>query len=73
MVLKSAGKEFQHMANGDKMDRALAGIRAERGGRSETECVSRQAHPERETRPQAEKERFPDYYNRQKEQEGRGR
>lgn len=55
------------------MDRALAGIRAERGGRSETECVSRQAHPERETRPQAEKERFPDYYNRQKEQEGRGR
>jgi hypothetical protein len=61
------------MASGDKMARALAGIRAQSGGRAETECVSRQAHPERETRPQSEKERFPDYYTRQREQEGRGR
>lgn len=55
------------------MDRALAGIRADRGGRSETECVSRQAHPERETRPQAEKEAHKDYYNREREKESRSR
>jgi hypothetical protein len=61
------------MATGDKMDRALAGIRAERGGRAETEGVSRQQQPQRETRPQSEKEAHPDYYNRQKQQEGRGR
>ena len=55
----------------EKIDRALAGIRAERGGRAESEGVSRAAHVERETRPQAEKERHPDYYNR--EQGGRSR
>jgi len=59
------------MTNAEKIDRALAGIRAQSGGRAETECVSRQAHPERETRPQSEKERNPDYYTRQ--QEGRSR
>lgn len=59
------------MTNAEKIDRALAGIRAQSGGRAETECVSRHAHPERETRPQSEKERNPDYYTRQ--QEGRSR
>ncbi len=53
------------MTSGEKMDRALAGIRGERGGRAESEPVSRRAHPERETRPQSEKERFPDYYRQQ--------
>lgn len=60
------------MTDAEKIDRALAGIRAQSGGRAETETVSRQAHPERETRPQAEKERNPDYYTRQ-QQEGRSR
>jgi len=35
------------------------------------ESESRQLHPERETRPQADKEKAPDYHNRQLEKEGR--
>lgn len=37
---------------------------------AESEDVSRKQHPQRETRPQAEKERAPDYYQRTKEREG---
>lgn len=56
----------------DKIDfsKYLSGTRAETGGRAESECVSRQTHPERETRPQSEKERFPDYYQRQEKERG---
>jgi hypothetical protein len=61
------------MTDKERIDRALSGIRGESGGRADTEGVSRQAHPQRETRPQSEKERHPDYYNRQREQEGRSR
>jgi hypothetical protein len=60
------------MTDNEKIERALAGIRGQSGGRAESECVSRQAHPERETRPQAEKERHPDYYTRQQDK-GRSR
>ena len=50
------------MDNNAKIDFSrFTGIRAESGGRAENEQVSRHQHPERETRPQAEKERFPDY------------
>lgn len=52
------------MTNVEKIEKALAGIRSQSGGRAETEIVSRHAHPERETRPQPEKERFPDWYQR---------
>ncbi|HVP46109.1 MAG TPA: hypothetical protein VMT32_05980 [Bryobacteraceae bacterium] len=52
------------MASGDKMDRALAAIRSQSGGRAESEYVSKQEHPERETRPAPEKERFRDWYSR---------
>jgi hypothetical protein len=38
---------------------------------AEKEEVSRQMLPERETRPQHEKERTPDYFQRRQEQEGR--
>jgi hypothetical protein len=44
------------MTNAEKIDRALAGIRAERGGRAESEGVSHQQHPQRETRPPSEKQ-----------------
>ena len=37
----------------------------------ETEEVSKIVNPQREIRPQAEKERSPDYFQRQKEQDGR--
>jgi hypothetical protein len=37
----------------------------------ENEEVSKQVHPERETRGQDEKERSPDYHQRQAEREGR--
>jgi hypothetical protein len=37
----------------------------------EPEGVSHQKHPERETRPQPEKERAPDYTRRAMEREGR--
>ena len=40
-------------------------------GGVEPEGVSHQKHPERETRPQAEKERAPDYTRRTQEREGR--
>ena len=39
-------------------------------GAIEPEGVSHQKHPERETRPQAEKERNPDYHQRKSESEG---
>jgi len=60
------------MAN-DRIDfsKYLAGVRAENGGRAESEGVSRQAHPQRETRSQPEKERFPDYYQKQQKERGR--
>jgi len=38
---------------------------------AESEGVSHHIHPERETRPQAEKERAPDTYQRTAEREGR--
>lgn len=38
---------------------------------AETETVCHQLRPERETRPQAEKERAPDSYQRTAEKEGR--
>jgi hypothetical protein len=37
---------------------------------AESEGVSQQQHPQRETRTQAEKERAPDYHQRAKEREG---
>lgn len=49
----------------------LAGLRAQSGGRAATEGESKRALPQRETRPQSEKERFPDYFNRAVEREGR--
>ena len=55
------------MTDKERIERALAAIRGESGGRAETEGVSRRAHPERETRPQLEKERHPDYYTRQQD------
>jgi hypothetical protein len=33
--------------------------------RAESECVSRHMNPQRETRPQSEKEQSPDYFQRQ--------
>lgn len=53
------------MAVGDKMDRALAELRAE------TEGVSRQLRPERETRPRVEIESRVDSFTRRIEHEGR--
>jgi hypothetical protein len=53
------------MATGDKMDRALAALRAE------TEGVSRHVHADRETRPQLQKEKQADYHVRRVEHEGR--
>jgi hypothetical protein len=44
----------------------LAGLR-----RAATEGEDRQMRPERETRPQPEKERNPDYFQRRQESEGR--
>jgi len=55
------------MTDKERIERALAGIRGQSGGRAETESVSRRSHPERETRPQPEKERHPDYYARQQD------
>jgi len=40
-------------------------------GGAESEDVSRKLHPERETRPQSEKERAPDTHQRTAEKEGR--
>lgn len=51
--------------------RYVQGTRSESGGRSETEGTSWQNQPDRETRPQAEKERHPDYYQRQQRERGR--
>lgn len=52
------------------IDKYLNGVRHESGGRAQSECTSRMAWPQRETRPQSEKERFPDYFQRkQKERE----
>lgn len=48
----------------ERIDAAFAGLRARSGGRSETEDVSRQNHPERETRPRHERENNPDYFQR---------
>ena len=47
-----------------------AGARAEGGGRAASEEESRQAQPQRETRPQLEKELFPDYYQRKQRERG---
>ena len=52
------------MTDGEKIDRALAGIRGQSGGRSESEKVSQQVQPERETRRQGEKEKHADWYQR---------
>jgi hypothetical protein len=49
----------------------FAGMRAQTGGRADSEEVSRQMHPERETRPQLEKEHHPDWFERQKRERGR--
>jgi hypothetical protein len=60
------------MANEDSFDirKYLSGIRAASGGRAESEGVSHQMQPERGTRPQAERERVPDYFERkQRERE----
>lgn len=38
-------------------------------GGMESEGVSQQKHPERQTRPQAEKEKAPDYFQRSQERE----
>ena len=59
------------MASGDKMDQALAGLRAQTGGRAETEEVSKIMSPRRELRPRQEIERHPDSHQRQVEREGR--
>lgn len=48
----------------------FTGSRSESGGRVETEGVSRQLHPERETRPRGEIERYPDYHQRANERAG---
>jgi len=40
-------------------------------GGAETGEVSRQQNPQREVRPQSEKERAPDYYQRTQEREGK--
>jgi hypothetical protein len=48
----------------DRVLSKLASVRAQCGGRSETECVSRQHQVERETRPTVERERFRDWYQR---------
>lgn len=53
------------MAAGDKMDRALAELRAE------TEGVSRHLRPERETRPRIEIESRVDNFTRRVEHDGR--
>ncbi len=52
------------MTDAEKIDRALLAIRSQSGGRAESEYVSKREHPQRETRPQYEKERFPDWYQR---------
>jgi hypothetical protein len=65
LVFLKFWKEVLHMASGEKMDRALAALRAE------TEGVSRQVHADRETRPQPQKERQADYQSRRVEHEGR--
>jgi hypothetical protein len=57
----------------ERIDAAMAGIRARSGGRSETEDVSRQNHPERETRPRHEKESHPDFYERTRAADGQDR
>jgi hypothetical protein len=61
------------VADSERIDitKYLAGIRIESGGRAETEEVSRLNQPQREMRPQAEKEAFPDYFQRQQKQRGR--
>jgi len=49
----------------------FTGIRAESGGRAENEHTSKIMNPQRELRPQSEKERFPDYQQRKSEIDGR--
>ena len=62
-------RKGEFMENKDKIEcsRFLVqvGIRAQTGGRADSEGVSRQAHPECETPPQSEEQRFPDYYQQQ--------
>ena len=57
------------METKDKIDAsrflAQVGIRAQTGGRAESEGVSRQSHPVHETLFLNEKEHIPDYYERQ--------
>jgi hypothetical protein len=53
----------------DDFRKYLTGMRAESGGRAENEETSRQNHVQRGTRPQSERERYPDYYERQRERE----
>jgi hypothetical protein len=61
------------MANDEKVDisKYLGGIRVASGGNAESEDVSRHNHPERETRPQLEKELHPDYFQRKQRERGR--
>jgi len=60
------------MEKGKRIDLApyLAGVRVENGGRTVNEEESRQVQPERETRPQREKEMFPDYHQRKQRERG---
>ena len=58
------GSGVVYMTDGEKMDRALAGIRAQSGGGAESEAVSHQNHVERETRSQGEKSKLADWYQR---------
>ena len=51
--------------------RYLGSARAQSEGRAANERESKRAHPERETRPQSEKERFADSFQRRREYEGR--
>lgn len=48
----------------------MAGARSESGGRAANEEESRQLQPQRETRPQREKELFPDYFERKQRERG---
>lgn len=54
---------------GKEFDQYIAGLRAK--ARAETEAVSRNMRPERETRPRLEIERKTDYFTRRVEHDGR--
>jgi hypothetical protein len=49
----------------------FTGVRADSGGRAETEDVARLQNPRQQLRPQSEIERHPTYYQRSQEREGR--